>query len=82
MKIRYLAVIGVFILTIFGGHGRHFTTATKPQLLKERKARTKSDNALQGQVIATQAFNINRFNKTAARRAGKRNCGPGTAKQR
>jgi hypothetical protein len=25
----------------------------------------KSDNALQGQVIATQAFNINRFNQTA-----------------
>ncbi|MGT1861034.1 hypothetical protein [Enterobacter sichuanensis] len=25
----------------------------------------KSDNALQGQVIATQAFNVNRFNKVA-----------------
>lgn len=66
MKIRYLAVIGVFILSIFGGLvWSAFHYSDKAATAESEKRVLKSDNALQGQVIATQAFNINRFNKTA-----------------
>ncbi|MDU4154998.1 MAG: hypothetical protein E7H83_26085 [Enterobacteriaceae bacterium] len=66
MKIRYLAVIGVFILSIFGGLAwSAFHYSDKAASAESENRVLKSDNALQGQVIATQAFNINRFNKTA-----------------
>ncbi|MDU7381964.1 MAG: hypothetical protein E7L09_26925 [Enterobacteriaceae bacterium] len=66
MKIRYFAVIGVFILSIFGGLAwSAFHYSDKAATAESENRVLKSDNALQGQVIATQAFNINRFNKTA-----------------
>lgn len=66
MKIRYLAVIGFFILSIFGGLAwSAFHYSDKAATAESENRVLKSDNALQGQVIATQAFNINRFNKTA-----------------
>ncbi len=66
MKIRYLIVIGAFILSIFGGLAWSAFHYSKKAATAESVSRVlKSDNALQGQVIATQAFNINRLNQTA-----------------
>lgn len=66
MKIRYLIVIGAFILSITGGLAwSAFHYSDKAATAESENRVLKSDNALQGQVIATQAFNINRFNKTA-----------------
>lgn len=66
MKIRYLIVIGAFILSIIGGLAwSAFHYSDKAATAESVNRVLKSDNALQGQVIATQAFNINRFNKTA-----------------
>ncbi|MBY6259120.1 hypothetical protein K3G69_21730 [Phytobacter diazotrophicus] len=66
MKTRYLIVISVFILSIFGGLvWSAFHYSDKAATAESENRVLKSDNALQGQVIATQAFNINRFNKTA-----------------
>ena len=66
MKTRYLIMIGAFILIIIGGlvwSAFHYND--KAAIAESENRVLKSDNALQGQVIATQAFNINRFNKTA-----------------
>lgn len=66
MKTRYLIVIGAFILSIIGGLAwSAFHYSDKAATAESENRVLKSDNALQGQVIATQAFNINRFNKTA-----------------
>lgn len=66
MKTRYLIVIGAFILSIVGGLAWSVFHYSERAAATESENRVlKSDNALQGQVIATQAFNINRFNKTA-----------------
>lgn len=66
MKTRYLIVIGVFILSIIGALAwSAFHYNDKAATAESENRILKSDNALQGQVIATQAFNINRFNKTA-----------------
>ncbi len=66
MKIRYLTVIGVFILSIFGGLAwSAFHYSDKAATAESENRVLKSDNTLQGKVIATQAFNINRFNQTA-----------------
>lgn len=66
MKTRYLIVIGVFILSIIGGLAwSAFHYSEKAATTESENHVLKSDNALQGQVIATQAFNINRFNRTA-----------------
>lgn len=66
VKTRYLIVISVFILSIFGGLvWSAFHYSDKAATAESENRVLKSDNALQGQVIATQAFNINRFNKTA-----------------
>lgn len=40
-------------------------TTTDLSVSESEKRVLKSDNALQGQVIATQAFNVNRFNQVA-----------------
>ncbi|TCW50801.1 hypothetical protein EDC53_102369 [Phytobacter diazotrophicus] len=66
MKTRYLIVIGAFILSIIGGLSwSAFHYSDKAATAESENRVLKSDNALQGQVIATQAFNIHRFNKTA-----------------
>ena len=66
MKIRYLTVIGVFILSIFGGLAwSAFHYSDKDANAESENRVLKSDNTLQGKVIDTQAFNINRFNQTA-----------------
>ncbi|HAT2203357.1 TPA: hypothetical protein I8271_003746 [Kluyvera intermedia] len=66
VKARYLIVIGAFILSIIGGLSwSAFHYSDKAATAESENRVLKSDNALQGQVIATQAFNINRFNKTA-----------------
>jgi hypothetical protein len=59
-------VIGAFILSILGGLvWSAFHYSEKAATAESESRVLKSDNALQGQVIATQAFNINRFNQTA-----------------
>lgn len=66
VKTRYLVVIGAFILSILGGLvWSAFHYSEKAATAESESRVLKSDNALQGQVIATQAFNINRFNQTA-----------------
>ncbi|WP_420488933.1 hypothetical protein [Phytobacter diazotrophicus] len=53
-----MSIIGALAWSAFHYSDKAATAESENRVLK-------SDNALQGQVIATQAFNINRFNKTA-----------------
>ncbi|WP_354692057.1 hypothetical protein [Phytobacter sp. RSE-02] len=54
------------MLSIFGSLAwSAFHYSDKAATAESENRVLKSDNTLQGQVIATQAFNINRFNKTA-----------------
>lgn len=63
---RTTAIIGLISVIIIAVMAVLLSFAKSDLTIAERDQRVlESDNALQGQVIATQAFNINRFNQTA-----------------
>ncbi|ARD60185.1 hypothetical protein Y71_09760 [Kosakonia radicincitans DSM 16656] len=58
LQLSVIALVAVLALLLM-------KTRTDLSVSESEKRVLKSDNALQGQVIATQAFNVNRFNQVA-----------------
>jgi hypothetical protein len=58
LQLSVIALVAVLALLLMN-------TRADLSVLESEKRVLKSDNALQGEVIATQAFNVNRFNQVA-----------------
>jgi hypothetical protein len=66
MKTRYLVVIGCFVLTLAGGlvwSANHYHSKYQSEKLRADTAVKEVES--QGEVIASQTFNFNRFNQAA-----------------